>query len=240
MLGGAITGAISAYAGMYVAAAGFPLCNTAGIATTSLLNSTGTWLYTNGETDISISFGVASYNFKKKEWGYFLKKGNNWLENIGYGLGAFINICDIYRFVSWDLLTDEQKIDVIRKTIDDDEISIVYDENFKGDGNYDKENEIINMGWKGLNKGRGWAKSSLQHEYKHHLDVLRGLGNQDAMLDYRAYMEELRNAEINGLTYTQYEELISRASYFARQLGIKVGEFPHYTLKEWLRSIIYF
>lgn len=95
MLGGAIVGGISGYIGGAIAASEIPMANTLGIMASSYTYSLGTNLYTNGQTDTSISFGFASYNFTSDEFGYLGKKGNSTLENIGYGLGALANISDI-------------------------------------------------------------------------------------------------------------------------------------------------
>lgn len=94
MLGGAIVGGISGSIGSAIAASEIPMANTLGIMAASYTNSLGTNLYTNGQTDISISFGFASYNFTSGEFGYLWKKGNSTLENIGYTFGALANISD--------------------------------------------------------------------------------------------------------------------------------------------------
>ena len=93
MAGGAIIGGLSGGVGGSIASSGIPMANTAGIAGASFVNSLGMNVLTG--SDISVSFGVASYNFTKGEWGYLGKKGNSTLENIGYGLGALANISDI-------------------------------------------------------------------------------------------------------------------------------------------------
>ncbi len=94
MLGGAVVGGLSGYVGGAIAAAEIPMANTLGIAGASLTNSVGTYVYTGGQTDISMSFGVVSYNFTQNEWGYLGKKGNTALENIGYTFGALANLQD--------------------------------------------------------------------------------------------------------------------------------------------------
>ncbi|MCF8387876.1 MAG: RHS repeat-associated core domain-containing protein, partial [Bacteroidales bacterium] len=94
MLGGAIVGGLSGYVGGAIASAEIPMSNTLGIAGSSLTNSIGTNIYTGGETDISISLGVVSYNFTQGEMGYLGKKGNSALENIGYTFGALANLSD--------------------------------------------------------------------------------------------------------------------------------------------------
>lgn len=95
MLGGAIVGGISSYVGGSIAASEISMANTVSIAASSFTYSTGTWLYTGGQTPISISFGVASYDINNGTWGYLCKKGNKWYENSGYGLGALANASDL-------------------------------------------------------------------------------------------------------------------------------------------------
>ncbi|MFN8843478.1 MAG: RHS repeat-associated core domain-containing protein, partial [Chryseotalea sp.] len=95
MLGGAATGALSGLAAGSVAASGIPLSNTFATMVGSVTNSLGTFAYTNGQTDHSISFGVGSYNFTNGDWGFLGEKGNSFSENLGYGLGAFSLASDI-------------------------------------------------------------------------------------------------------------------------------------------------
>jgi len=94
ILSGAVIGAFSGYVGGAIATSQIPMANTLGIAGGSIINSLGTYVYTEGKTDISISFGAASYNFTQGSFGYLGKKGNSFLENVGYGLGALANISD--------------------------------------------------------------------------------------------------------------------------------------------------
>ena len=94
MFGGAVVGGVSGYAGWAIAGSGIPMANTVAIAGSSLINSVGTWAYTGGQTPISMSFGVASYDFTNGTFGYLGKKGNAWYENLGYGLGAVANLTD--------------------------------------------------------------------------------------------------------------------------------------------------
>jgi hypothetical protein len=54
----------------------------------------GTEIYTGGRTDISASFGIASYNVDNNGWGYLGKKGNSTMANIGYGFGALAIVSD--------------------------------------------------------------------------------------------------------------------------------------------------
>ena len=84
--------AASIYVGGTVAASGIPMANTLSIMGSSLVNSTGMFFVTGGQTPISISFGVASYDFTNNTFGYLGKKGNKWYENLGYGLGALAKL----------------------------------------------------------------------------------------------------------------------------------------------------
>jgi RHS repeat-associated protein len=99
MIGGAIVGAISGYVGGTIANSGMPMANTAGIMSSSFVNSVGTHIYTGGQTPVSIDFGVASYDFTNNKWEHLGKKGNSVFENIGYGLGALANLSDAVSLV---------------------------------------------------------------------------------------------------------------------------------------------
>jgi RHS repeat-associated protein len=94
MLGGTVVGGASAGFGASIASNGGFMANTMGIAGASFMNSVGMAAVT-GQTPISISFGVASYDFTNGEWGYLGKKRNKWYENLGYALGALANVSDI-------------------------------------------------------------------------------------------------------------------------------------------------
>ena len=94
MLGGAVVGGVSGYLGGAVAASGMPMANTAGIMFASFVNSVGTHIYTGGQTPVSMSLGIASYDFTNGSFGHLGKKRNKWYENLGYGLGAMANLSD--------------------------------------------------------------------------------------------------------------------------------------------------
>lgn len=109
MLGGAVVGGASGYIGGAIAAEGGFMANTMGIMAASHVNSVGMGILSGGQTDYTLSFGVASYNFTQGEWGYLGKPGNSTLENIGYGFGALANVSDIltgFRPQKVDLVTE--------------------------------------------------------------------------------------------------------------------------------------
>jgi RHS repeat-associated protein len=97
MIGGAVTGALTAGVGSAIAASGIPFANTLAIMGGSLTNSLGTHIYTGGQTDISMSLGFGSFNFSTGKLSTFSTK-NSWLENLGYGLGTLANVSDILTF----------------------------------------------------------------------------------------------------------------------------------------------
>jgi RHS repeat-associated protein len=95
MAGGAVIGAASAGTASSIAASGMPFANTAAIVGASYVNSFGWKMVTGGESDFTLSFGAASYNVDRNEWGYLGKPGNTTMQNIGYGFGALANIQDV-------------------------------------------------------------------------------------------------------------------------------------------------
>ena len=99
MIAGAAFGGMSGYLGSWIAASGIPFANTLSVMASSLFNSFGTWVYTEGQTPILMSFGFSSYDFTNDTWHYLWKKGNKWYENLGYGFGALANITDIFSYL---------------------------------------------------------------------------------------------------------------------------------------------
>jgi hypothetical protein len=94
ILGGAIVGGITGGVSNSISTSGVAFANTKAIIAGSAINSIGTYIYTGGETDFSISIGFASFNFTKGEFNYLGKKGNSFMENLGFGLGAVAVISD--------------------------------------------------------------------------------------------------------------------------------------------------
>jgi len=95
MIGGAIVGGLSGWAGGSIAQSGGAFANTLSITAGSSINSLGTYIYTGGKTDLAINFGIGSFNFSNGLLSYLGEKGNSLLENIGFGLGALANIQDV-------------------------------------------------------------------------------------------------------------------------------------------------
>ncbi len=96
MIGGAIAGGVAGWAGAGVAASGMPFANTAGIAASSFVNSVGTAIYTGGQTDVSVSFGIGNFNLDKGTFNGIW----NWNDlelagKIGFTFGALANIQDV-------------------------------------------------------------------------------------------------------------------------------------------------
>ncbi len=115
VLGGAIIGGLSGYAGGAVTAAEIPMANTLGIMTSSSINSLGMYAISDGKTDLSICFGFGSYNFTQGEWNTLFDGDNQWSEDLGYFFGAMGNLTDVVSLpgggVNVDAIT--QKKDVI-------------------------------------------------------------------------------------------------------------------------------
>ncbi len=97
MAGGALAGAASGYIGGAVATSGMPFANTTAIIAGSTVNSILTTGYTNFQTDVSVDFGIGSFNATKGTinglWNWNnLSAG----ERFGYSLGALANVSDVY------------------------------------------------------------------------------------------------------------------------------------------------
>ncbi len=247
---GGFWGGVSGWLGISMAGSGFVFSNTAAMASSSLLYSSGMYFTGNAlgfDYDITMNLGVASISYSpdNKKWSYgylFNFKDNEWYDYISYGLGFVSNITDIYRFATWGIYSNERKIEILRESIDDKDIKISYDKTISEEGLYSKTTNEIKIGKKGLRYGKGWAISTMQHEYKHHQDVLKGLGNNpNEWLDYRAYCYELQQAEANGLSPTQYADLSKRFVNCANQLEnintINIHNLPKYTIRQWLKSL---
>nr|WP_321426960.1 DUF6443 domain-containing protein [uncultured Acetobacteroides sp.] len=97
MLGGAVIGGFSGYAGVAISTGGF-MANTMGAMYSSMSYSLGMSMLSGGRMQPSISLGGASYNFGTQDWGYIGEKGNSKLENLGYGLGMLANLSDVANF----------------------------------------------------------------------------------------------------------------------------------------------
>ena len=114
-IGGAAVGALSGGVGNAISTSGIAFSNTLAIAGASAANSIGMKLISAGQTDFSVSFGFGSFNFDTGEFGYLGKKGNSKLQNLGYGLGAFANLSDIYGFALGAYGKNTEEVDLITK-----------------------------------------------------------------------------------------------------------------------------
>ena len=181
---GGIFGGLSSWTGFSIAGIGFSFCNTAAIASSSLIYSGGMYFtgkLTNFNYDISISIGIASLNITKGEFGYLFKKGNSVFENIGYGLGAITNISDIYRYATWGRLSKQQRYEKLYKWAakNHGENNMEYkpqlfDETgnpVNVEGTYNWETDKIRITDIALSNDYGYAKSTYLHELNHRLDM---------------------------------------------------------------------
>lgn len=94
MAGGAIVGFVSGWVGGAIATSQIPMANTISGMASSFINSLGTSMYTDGQTPVSISFGIASFNLLEGRLHSFSNK-NKWYENISYGIGAMSIVSDL-------------------------------------------------------------------------------------------------------------------------------------------------
>ncbi|MBQ20898.1 MAG: hypothetical protein CMD31_09100 [Flavobacteriales bacterium] len=123
MAAGAFVGGVSGGFATGLASSGMPFANTAAIAGGSLFNSIGTFAYTQGSSDVSVSLGIASYNFSQNDWGYLGEKGNSGFDNAGYSLGAVGNFSDV--------ITLSDKLRAANRTpsnYSEEELKQIYDE----------------------------------------------------------------------------------------------------------------
>jgi hypothetical protein len=119
MAAGGAVGAASGYTANAVATSGTAGAKTASLVVGSTTNSIGTALYNGGQTSVSISFGIGSFNMETGK----LRGIWNWNdlstgEKIGYGLGAFTNLVDAFGIINpadanYQLRTDNTQINKI-------------------------------------------------------------------------------------------------------------------------------
>ena len=247
MIGGAVVGGVSSGIGAYIAGSNVVFSNTFGIMAASAINSAGTWLYTNGNSDFTMSFGIASYNLTQNKWGYIGKKGNSILQNIGFAMGSIANISDMYEFVSWDLLSYEQRFNKLSKWANKHhgEKNMIYDNTIDDFGNYDPKSRTIYIHDNALNQNFALAKSTYLHELNHRnemsLDMIHNIimyGAEDLRKQYyneadlRAYRFELDNMSKVGTTYTQYKEILKQYNNYGGTNSYT------YTLWDLLKNIV--
>jgi RHS repeat-associated protein len=181
---GGLFGGLSGFAGVSIAGMGFAFCNTASIAASSLIYSTGMYFTgkcTNFDYGISLSLGVVSFDFTHGEFGYPFKRGNSVLENIGYCLGAVTNLCDAYRYATWQVLSKQQRYDKLYKWAakNHGENNMEYEPQLidetgnqvNVEGTYNWETDKIRITDAALSNDFGYAKSTYLHELNHRLDM---------------------------------------------------------------------
>ncbi|MBK7885357.1 MAG: hypothetical protein IPJ81_17415 [Chitinophagaceae bacterium] len=96
ILGGAVIGGASGGVGGAIGASSIAFSQTLAIGTSSIINSAGMSILSGGQTALVFSLGAASYNFSENEVGYLGKKGNSFMENLGYSFGAMANLQDAF------------------------------------------------------------------------------------------------------------------------------------------------
>jgi RHS repeat-associated protein len=94
VVGGGIVGGVSGGIGGAVAEGGGIMANTMGMASGSFVNSLGMSMLT-GNNNMTVNFGVVSYNFANGDVGYLGEKGNKFIQDFGYAMGLIQNANDI-------------------------------------------------------------------------------------------------------------------------------------------------
>ena len=195
MFGGALVGGVSGYLGSAIAASGIPLANTSSIMAASLTYSIGTYLYTGGRTPISVSFGVASYDFTNDKWGFLGRKGNGKLDDIGYVSGLLGNISDVL------LGPIPQKVDLVTEHSDYVGHSAIV-QGDKMSNNLEELKSLISVGPDRSNYPMGnwhWMKGTNQWNshnaigeiiWRHSIDV-----NYNTILKYSNFLNKLELSE---------------------------------------------
>ena len=131
---GGATGFFAGFVGAEIAASGTVLSGTFSIYMGSFINSIGMKMATLGQSHFSLSIGFASYDFEDGNLGYLGKPGNSTMEDIGYGLGAFANMSDIWAVAKGVNSSNSGKVE-----LETDQHSIIRDEN---------ENVLLDLGAK--------------------------------------------------------------------------------------------
>lgn len=181
MAAGGIVGFFSGYIGNIIATSQIPMANTLSLMASSLINSVGTNIYTGGQTPVSINFGFGSYDFTNNKWGFLFKKGNEWYENLGYGLGFMANLSDFGR--KGDLFLNTERNDIINH-------SSILDEN---------NNTIVSIGpWKNWIKTKGIID----------LYINRFLGGSSATNRYPIHGDNMIIQNVNTTIIKAYGKLL--------------------------------
>jgi RHS repeat-associated protein len=97
MVLGAGTALIGGYGAAGIVAGGGAMSGTLAIVAGSYTSSVGMHIATGGQSKVSIGFGAGSYNVDDNSFDGIWNWGDNsGLENLGYFLGAFGNVSDVY------------------------------------------------------------------------------------------------------------------------------------------------
>jgi hypothetical protein len=249
MAGGTIVGGLSSYVGTTVAVSGGFMANTMGVVSSSFVNSVGTFIYTGGKTDVSINFGLASYNFSKNEWGYLGKRGNKWFQNMAYAFGAMANLQDAVSLFGGgtDVLAITEKKNAISHAaiVGDNDINISVGP--KGGGYFDKNQsfggKINNLfkkvpgdgNWENhLNDGHGWPLT-INNVNKNILTKLSeklALGEnfigkplQYSGVGYSCVSYTSRALWAAGIPNIGLHPYLWQSSLFIRQMGISLSPY---------------
>ncbi len=95
--------------------------NTSAIIFGSMVSSGTSFAASGGKSDLSVSFGAASYSFSRNEFGYIGSDENSGWQNFGYVLGALANLSDLAGFIDnfthWEVKLRQKYFEAIQRNI---------------------------------------------------------------------------------------------------------------------------
>ena len=86
-----------------------------------MVSSGTSFAASGGKSDLSVSFGAASYSFSRNEFGYIGSDENSGWQNFGYVLGALanlsdaVNLLDSYKAAQRIEQTPEEQAEIVAK-----------------------------------------------------------------------------------------------------------------------------
>jgi hypothetical protein len=93
---GAVVSGASALISSNIANAGIPFANTAGIFFGSIYSSGLSNILNGNNSSFNVSLGFASFDLYSGSFSHLGKKGNSFLQNLGYTFGAMANLQDAF------------------------------------------------------------------------------------------------------------------------------------------------
>ncbi len=186
-----------------LANSGIMLGKTSAIVFGSMVSTTTSFATSSGKSDVSVSFGAASYNFSRNELGYLGKEGNSGLENLGYALGAFANLSDAWSVISGVNSANSENVNLIS-----DNHSIVQ----RKDGS-----NIIDVG---------------AYKNRNQIGVIEGITGTDLTTNYRALQKALYKNIIKPSPFYRTQNIsglmVNKAMAYADRLALSGKKYAFF------------